>query len=448
MSARATPNYPDILGAITGGPRCNVNVVQLALAVRPRVVRAGRPFEAILLVQNASDVDVDVTAVLNLPREGRRQAEDQFTSGHTRLLVGLHPAEVGYVTLPVACATTTAPHEGYKLGMNVQVKPLSKAQRIRYPQGGGEIKAVSSNLKSQIDDLDRLHFSVDKHFGLSDELEASFGVLPGRLGRIVDTRPDWVSLWTMADHEDHSDLFSAYAPLLVEQLLPMLTPEHTLAALQEVTETYFERAAYPLEPIEALFVAKMLARVLQLANPVGDLNDYQAENAYNVLRTIKRRTEDGIPATECDLPYWCQGMVKVIAGSKEALQHPVQVISQMLYLDLVRDAVPLAIELIQRQTGEDVGNAEEARAYGDQLAERLKAGTHVNFEHAYMPLILGGLIVGNKITARKTRLDEEVRDLQEALGKRSAEQTDQNAPIFQMAGAILDKSTRQYTFMP
>ena len=86
MSARATPNYPDILGAITGGLRCNINVVQLALAVRPRVVRAGRPFEAILLVQNASDVNVDVTATLHLPDKDAAKQKNQFTSHHVRLV--------------------------------------------------------------------------------------------------------------------------------------------------------------------------------------------------------------------------------------------------------------------------------------------------------------------------------------------------------------------------
>ena len=51
-----------LLGAVTGGERLNLDVVQCALGVRPSSVPAGKPFEAILLLQNASDVNVDVTA--------------------------------------------------------------------------------------------------------------------------------------------------------------------------------------------------------------------------------------------------------------------------------------------------------------------------------------------------------------------------------------------------
>ena len=60
-------NYPDILGFITGGPRLNAGVVQIALATRPRVVRAGRPFEAILLIQNACDANAVSYTHLTLP---------------------------------------------------------------------------------------------------------------------------------------------------------------------------------------------------------------------------------------------------------------------------------------------------------------------------------------------------------------------------------------------
>ena len=124
-----TTNYPDILGYITGGERCNINVVQLALAVRPRVVRAGRPFETILLVQNASDVDVDVTASLTLPEVDAKKQKGRFLSKKNRLLVGVRPAEVGYVVLPMSSLPDTAVNDGYKIEMEIGVKPLKKPTR-------------------------------------------------------------------------------------------------------------------------------------------------------------------------------------------------------------------------------------------------------------------------------------------------------------------------------
>jgi hypothetical protein len=85
-------NYPDVLGAITGGARCNIGVAQAALAVRPRVVRAGRPFEIILLLQNASGVDVDVTMTLHLPEVDAQKQRGKFVSKTTRLVIGMASA--------------------------------------------------------------------------------------------------------------------------------------------------------------------------------------------------------------------------------------------------------------------------------------------------------------------------------------------------------------------
>ncbi len=108
MPEENKPNYPDILGHATGGPRHNIGLVQVSLAVRPRVVRAGRPFEAILIVQNASDVEVDVTTTLKFPDRDAKKQKNRFTSKSKKLVVGLEAVEAGYVTLPISCLPGTA----------------------------------------------------------------------------------------------------------------------------------------------------------------------------------------------------------------------------------------------------------------------------------------------------------------------------------------------------
>jgi hypothetical protein len=188
--------YPDILGFLTGGPRYNVSVVQFALATRPRVVRAGRPFEAILLMQNASDVDVDVTATLQLPKKDAQGQSDRFKAKAQKLVVGLRPAEVGYVKLPVMCDRETAIHEGYELGVDIKVKPLGKPQRTRSAEGNGAIPELPENSMYEIRELGQLVFSVDKSFGLGNILQTSFSVMSGKIGRLADLSPGWVSLWT------------------------------------------------------------------------------------------------------------------------------------------------------------------------------------------------------------------------------------------------------------
>ena len=65
-------NYPDVLGFLSGGQRANFGSAQIALAVRPRIARAGRPFEVLVFVQNASDGAIDVTMTLALTRASLR----------------------------------------------------------------------------------------------------------------------------------------------------------------------------------------------------------------------------------------------------------------------------------------------------------------------------------------------------------------------------------------
>jgi len=444
MSATSPPNYPDVLGTLTGGPRCNINVVQLALAVRPRVVRAGKPFEVVLLVQNASDVDVDLTASLRLPERDARKQKDQFVSRHPRLVVGLRPAEAGYVTLPVACAATAAVYDAYKIGIAVQVKPLAKPQRIRQPQGGGPLGTLNEAAQAEFEELRKLYFTAEKRFGPGDVLETTFGVLPGRLGRIVDTHPGWVSLWTMAEYTDEAAMFSLYAPLIAEHVLPKLRPQYTVEPLREATLTNFEQAGYALKPVEALLIAKMLARVLQLADPVDDLTDYRAGHVYNVLQTINRYNE--APDARVELPYWCAGLLRAIADNRAVLQQPVRVISRALYHDLIRDAVPLAVEIIQKDAGQDISTPAEAHTYADSIIRFLQAGDGLDFERVYVPLVLGGLSVNEQVITKDDRLDKIILELETALDERSDEQTDAAAAAFELARKLIDYHSQQFRY--
>jgi hypothetical protein len=438
-----TPNYPDILGAVTGGARYNLGVVQLALATRPRVVRAGRTFEALLLVQNASDVDVDLTATLYLPEKDAQRQANQFKAQAQRLVVGLCPAEVGYVKLPILCAPTTAVHDEYTIGVAVQVKTLEKPQRIRQAQGGGPVDTLSANAQTEIEPLQKLHFSVRRHFALKDVIEVPFSVMPGRLGQIADLQPGWVSLWTMTDHVDHTGLLDMYAPLLAQAVLPKLQPAQTLKALHQATLTHFEAAGFPLQSIEALFIAKSLARVLQLADPIHDLNDYRSEDVYNVLRTIEKLK----PGTNPPLPHWCEGMLHSIAHNKAVAQHPARIISEKHYLALVRDAIPLTLQLIEAETGHDLGSAEDRQQYGNELVGRLHDQGGMDTGFAYLPLLLGGVLLHTRVIAENERLDDEMRRLGEQVEARQAEQNDENAEILAMTGEMIERYGQQYNFV-
>ncbi|MGB1286081.1 MAG: hypothetical protein ACPG7F_06070, partial [Aggregatilineales bacterium] len=124
-------NYPDVLGYITNNTRLNVNVLQIAAALSPRVVRAGRSLEMHVLLQNASDAELEVIATLRVPDRDAKKQKERFVTKADRLRIGLPPAGVGLVILPVSTLPDTAPGAGYKIGMDVKMKPAKRGRPSR-----------------------------------------------------------------------------------------------------------------------------------------------------------------------------------------------------------------------------------------------------------------------------------------------------------------------------
>src|SRR3954452_426586 len=120
MSEKQTaPNYPDILGYRTGGQQLSIGDVQMALGVRPPGARVGRPFAVILLLQNMSDANVEVSATLHLPLKDAAGEKLRFGSPNEHSSVNLLPAEVGYLVIPVGTRANAAQAKEYTIGVEV-----------------------------------------------------------------------------------------------------------------------------------------------------------------------------------------------------------------------------------------------------------------------------------------------------------------------------------------
>ncbi|NJL94714.1 MAG: hypothetical protein HC915_13855 [Anaerolineae bacterium] len=159
-------NYPDLLGAVTGGKRLNIDLVQCALSTRPDAVRAGQNFEVIFLIQNVVDVDVDVTVEMKLPERDLLKRRNMFYSKSSRILVGLQPAEVGYIILPASCSPKTEHGEQYSVSATVQVDRPDKhhkPQRIRGINGGGgfSFEMLPERTQQLLLDLRKLSWEVE-----------------------------------------------------------------------------------------------------------------------------------------------------------------------------------------------------------------------------------------------------------------------------------------------
>src|SRR5262245_7518560 len=245
--ANYAPSYPDILGYITNGPRCVVGTLRVAAAVRPKNVRAGRPFAVIVLVQNTADEPTEVTATLMLPEVDAARKPKRFTSKTDHVTVKVGAAEVGYILLPAACVPETAPGESYKIGIAIEAKaPTStKVRRIRDATGGGSVvpEILTEEAMKRVNDLKSVPFSATKRM-LRDVLDVPFVVAPQKeaTSPVPDYKASWVSLWAMHQHQDIRLLLYRYADTMKTRVLPQFKRGTLVEPLREAVDARFKAA--------------------------------------------------------------------------------------------------------------------------------------------------------------------------------------------------------------
>ena len=454
--AGQAPNYPDILGHITGGERYNIGVVQVAMALRPRVVRAGLPFEVIVLVQNASDVNVDVSAAVQVPDRDAKKKKDRFVTKSARLVIGLEPAEVGYLSLPVSCLADTAISADYKVGMEVKVKPVAKTKprRIRENEGGGDVDLshLSEEAVTEIEALKPLHYASSKRSGLrGGPIEIPFGVMSGRVQKMPDLQAGWNSLWTLADHMDDRLLLQKYRETIKGVVLPHLNRTEVFKPLLAQTGKHFKEGGYPLKQIEAFFVTKLLTLILEYAAPSqgeGGAHGYLAAGIYNIEPLLdEERLANDDPIA---LPAWCSAFLRAVARDDRAARHPVEVITQHTFIHLVSDAINHAFEMIETATGQDLGSAEDRQTYREETLAILEGSSEdsLDFMHAYMPLVLGGIIVYDQVLMVDEKLGDLLQELRTILHQRAHDRNDDTEPIFQIAEELIEQALMKYGYRP
>jgi hypothetical protein len=438
-------NYPDLLGLITGGNRSNVGAAQVALAARPHIVRAGRPFEVILLVQNCIDIDIDVTMALHLPGADAKKQRERFITKNQRLVVGVKGAEVGYVVLPVTTLPDTAISGGYKIGVEVEVKPRGKSSRVRLAEGGGEVQLdrLRDDTRALIDDLKTLAFTTSRHFG-RNLFDVPLTVMSGTLGKMTDFTPGWVSVCKLSDYHDFRLMLHRYGPLVQISALPKLKRGVLFKPLLEATTARFSEAGYPLKDAEAEAIARLMTLVLEYATPRFNAHGNVAARSFDVEALLLRDpfTFDEQPV----FPHWFRSFLATVERDERAVSYPAQVISRYLYLDLLRDAVDFSFDLVTEATGEDLGSAEERATYREQLVTLLGEKSGLDFNRVYLPLVMGGVLINDQLVIDKENPAELLRAVGMALEERSADLHEPDRALHSMINTIIGRAGQRYGF--
>ncbi|RMG69885.1 MAG: hypothetical protein D6711_18660 [Chloroflexi bacterium] len=451
-------NYPDVFGYITDVERYHVGPVQVALATRPRNVQAGRQFEVILLIQNATDAKVDVTVSLEAPSKDHEGKKGRFISSTQKLVVSVEPAEVGYALIPMSTMPDTAVGSDYMIGVDIKAKTLSKGKQVRAASGGGffHIDKVNPANREKIEELKKLRFTSRKRGGLfsGNVLETPVSVLPGKIASPLDLKPGWVSLWTLDAQDDVELLLDKYGEIMRLRVLPALKKEAIYPLMVKKVHETFKKAGYPLKKPEVEAIARLLTLILDFATGKSG-----ATNAgrYDVMTTLKNRERDKAKAqkarliddlaVETVLPYWAVGFMRLIAKDERVSHVPVKAIPHFLFDDLLKDAMIYGFKLVERDGGQDLGTEEEMEQFADLIIEKLSKRGEINFSYAYLPLVMAGLIVTDQVLMPDDKLGDIMQELRFLIDERYTEHNEDNDAVFDMATFILEQTLKKYGFL-
>ena len=411
MSKSSQPNFPDILGKITGQQRLHFGVIEAAVALNPSPPRSGEVFEAILLLQNTVDDNVEVMATPKIP-------EGYFVARYENMKVNLTPGEVGFLSLPLSVSPNAAPKSGYKMSIDISVNHKGKPNLIRHtdePASPDYYSFIKKETLPKIAGLKKLSFSANKSSLLNRGIETTFSLLAGSKSKATSQNtPRWNRLWTLVDNTDLRLLMERYHTVFREKILPLLTREILYEALRQATSRRFAGHGYSLQPDEVHYITKLLVHVLELAHQSPQPMDYPGQELYHVGNTLKH----SLPNHDAQLllPRWCRAFLARIDTDRWIMEHPVVALATLLYDDLLHDGILHGFELVHHEIDYSLGSQEDAAAYARRFVNTLrdKSG-QFTFEDVYLPLILGGILVDVHVLLPNERPDYRLHDIHELI---------------------------------
>jgi hypothetical protein len=435
--------YPDVLGCITGGQRFSLDALHLAFGVRPYSVHAGMPLEAIVVLQNTLNSEIDVILRLVLPEADEAGRPARFTSSAERSQrIGMRSGEVGVLLVPVQTAPQTAPGSHYAIHLEVSLEHKGTAGKpVRPPTGGAlfDIHEFEFERQRLVEYLQSAYYATDQappksavpllrrnsFTGLLSP-RASFGVpfsvkppATSSLGNITPVKPRYFSVWTEDDLRNTDRLINQTSAH-INDILSRLNREHVYFPLLKHIQACFERASYRLWVGEAVLIAKLMTLLLERGLPKQTPND-----------------------TTVQTPRWVTRLARFAVQEADLLHAtPIDgLVTRLLFRELVYDSAMHAFKVLGMFTKEAFVPPGKAGDYALSLAAALTSSTEpVDLYLGYVPLVLGGLAINHRVALPRENLAETVALFERAFTQRGQEQNQHNALVFKTTPDLIRRA--------
>ncbi|MDX1990912.1 MAG: hypothetical protein SF029_00890 [bacterium] len=366
------PIYPDVLGAITGGPRINMDALECAIGVFPKQAFLNQPCEVVLALQNMVDQPTQVKVALRMPTTDRRGNVVVMDTPKGQVSLTLQPGEAGILRLPVVALPPTKPGKDFPVRVALRYRTAQNANTIRPPGGGVQPSMLSvSPFKLQV--LREVEYAAHKWNESTDILTVYFDVAPQKLDGAYDTlKPRYEALWTPEVMEQEVRQAVAFVPAVLEYATSAGFGSAYPSLLEAVTQRFAAREM-PLYPGEAMAIAKMMAYTVDIA-PMRE------------------------PDVTVEDTRWFRGLCQLVGGDETLLDHDRnEIISHRLFEAVLYEAIMLAFPILQQRVKQHLGDREERVSYTHRVLTWFGGHGEGDLSYIYLPLVLCGLVVSRHV---------------------------------------------------
>ncbi|MBN1220451.1 MAG: hypothetical protein JXM69_16105 [Anaerolineae bacterium] len=363
--------YPDVIGEYLASPeRYETGGVQYLGYFEPARIAPEQVANLYLFMQNVLDVPLEVIIQTTIPRVGSglfRSGKEVLRVNKPALKLEMNEGEAGLLTIPVT-TTEDTPSGEYLLALEMNVTAKGRGNRTRPSQFQGKLGS-----KSLIDNAVGLNLASTLGVTYVEKpvKKATFTLQVAGKPQISERAPklghSYQTVWT----KDQMDIFNrAVHELNLRQvkLKNELIVEAIYATLYSESVSRFADAGMPLRIGEAIIMAKILTYTCQYFLSSQD-------RANGLLVPIWERALD----TNID--------------TTDALQ----VLRTIGYYHILRLAIALSFGIIARTAGRQPWSLEERQGVNDHIADNIETGQSLNEEFLYLPLLLAGTAISNKL---------------------------------------------------
>lgn len=413
-----TPIYPDVLGAITDGPRINMDALECVMGVYPRMAYINQPIEIVMVLQSMVDQEINLKAAIRVPTTDRKGNVIIIETAKPQVAKTLKPGEVAVLRMPIIARPPTQPGKDFPVRIAIRYRVSGNPKYVR-PPGGGAPPSVLSVSPFKLQVLSDIEFVSHRWNDSTEIITVHFDLAPRNMpGEGAPLKIAYETLWSQEGMKEEIRLARSHFDEALEIAKPAPTGALYLGFMDAV-EQRFEKRGIPLHPGEAMAIAKMLS--------------YTVEDA---------------PAREPDVVLentrWFRSLCQVLAHDPSLLElERDEIISKHVFEGVIYEAVLLSFNILEGRIEEDLGDAAERINYATRFMKWFSGAGDPDLTFVYLPLVLGGLSISRIVRSSYRENPWDVYDqLSEAYRGRMRLVSGEASVIFDMLQQLLDNYRR------